>query len=77
MDFPGAEQNLADWGEINQCTGSPEVVAEHQACQAFPACGDGVETTLCTQQGGSHCGNYAALDIVNVAWETFQRSALP
>jgi hypothetical protein len=46
-------------------------------CQTFRMCAGGVETTLCTQQGGSHCGNYASLDIVNVAWETFLRSALP
>jgi polyhydroxybutyrate depolymerase len=77
MDFPGARQNLSDWGELNACTGAPEVVAEHPACESFPSCGAGVETTLCTQQGGSHCGNYGSLDIVNIAWEVFQRASLP
>lgn len=77
MDFPGAESNLADWGQINQCTGAPQVVAENPVCQTFPSCGGGVETTLCTQQGGSHCGNYQSLDIVNVAWQAFLRSPLP
>jgi polyhydroxybutyrate depolymerase len=75
MDFPGAEQNLSDWGEINSCTGEPQAVAGNAACQAFPACAEGVQTMLCTRQGGSHCGNYTALNIANVAWEQFERSA--
>jgi len=77
MDFPGAEANLADWGQINQCTGAPQPVADNTSCRTFPSCGAGVETTLCTQQGGSHCGNYQSLDIVNVAWQAFLRSPLP
>jgi polyhydroxybutyrate depolymerase len=77
MDLPGAEQNFSDWGEINSCTGTPQAVAGRAACQTFPACGGGVATTLCTRQGGSHCGNYQALDIANVAWEQLQRASLP
>jgi len=77
MDFPGAEQNFSDWGEINACTGTPVALAGSSVCQTFPACANGVETTLCTRQGGSHCGNYVALDIANVAWQQFQRSSLP
>ncbi|HTV23992.1 MAG TPA: PHB depolymerase family esterase [Polyangiaceae bacterium] len=76
MDFPGAEQNFADWGEINSCTGDPTALAGNAACQTFPACAEGVQTTLCTRQGGSHCGNYQALDIANVAWAQFQNAAL-
>jgi polyhydroxybutyrate depolymerase len=77
MDFPGAEQNLSDWGEINSCTGAPAPLDDHPACEAFPTCADGAQTMLCTRQGGGHCNNYAALDIVNVAWEMFQNTSLP
>jgi len=77
MDFPGAEQNFADWGEINQCTGEPTPLESNAACQTFPACAAGVQTTLCTRQGGSLCGNYQALDIANVAWAQFENAVLP
>jgi polyhydroxybutyrate depolymerase len=77
MDLPGAEQNFADWGEINSCTGTPQPLPERAECQTFPACEGGVATTLCTRQGGSHCGNYQALDIANVAWAQLQRTSLP
>lgn len=76
MDFPGAEQNFSDWGEINSCSGLPEPVEGFPSCQTFPACEGGVQTTLCTQQGGSHCGNYGSLDIANVAWQLFERTPL-
>ncbi len=77
MDFPGAEANFSDWGEINQCTGSPAPLPEHSTCQSFQNCSDGAETTLCTIQGGTHCGSYQTFGIVSLAWETFQRHALP
>src|SRR6185436_6796920 len=77
MDFPGAQRNFTDWGQINSCTGAPAAVPDHPVCQTFPACEGGVQTTLCTRQGGSHCGNYGALDIANVAWGVFERAALP
>ena len=77
IDFPGAEQNLADWGARNQCTGTPMTEADHSVCETYPSCAAGVETTLCTRQGGSHCTNYQALDIVNIAWEMFKRQKLP
>jgi hypothetical protein len=51
MDFPGAEQNLSDWGEINSCTGTPAPLTAHPTCEAFPSCADGAQTVLCIQQG--------------------------
>lgn len=77
MDFPGARRNFEDWGAINMCTGNPQTVAERPACETYPTCADGVQTTLCTQQGGSHCGNYNSLDIVSTAWEAFRQISLP
>jgi polyhydroxybutyrate depolymerase len=77
FDFPGAMTNFSTWATIDQCTGSPQPLSGHAACQTNATCGGGAQVTLCTQQGGSHCGNYASLGIVNVAWEMFQKEALP
>jgi polyhydroxybutyrate depolymerase len=73
----GAVQNFSEWGQINQCTGTAQALAGHSGCQSYPLCGGGVETALCTVQGGSHCGNYQSFGIVNIAWETFQKFVLP
>jgi polyhydroxybutyrate depolymerase len=77
MSFPGAEANFADWAEINQCTGSPQPLAGRSSCQTYTSCAGGAQTTLCTAQGGTHCGNYASLAIAETAWEMFQKVALP
>jgi len=77
FDFPGAMTNFSTWATIDQCTGSAQALSGHPACQTNATCGGGAQVTLCTQQGGSHCGNYASLGIVNIAWEMFQKEALP
>jgi polyhydroxybutyrate depolymerase len=77
MNFPGAEANFADWAEINECTGSPEMLAGHPACQTYTTCAAGAQTTLCTAEGGTHCGNYHSLGIADIAWELFQKASLP
>jgi polyhydroxybutyrate depolymerase len=77
FDFPGAATNFSTWATIDQCTGSAQALSAHPACQTSSTCGGGAEVTLCTQQGGSHCGNYASLGIVSIAWEMFQKEALP
>jgi polyhydroxybutyrate depolymerase len=74
--FPGAEANLADWGSRNKCTGTPQP-EQKAGCETYPTCAAGVETTLCTVQGGSHCSNYGAFGIVDVAWDMFTRHTLP
>jgi polyhydroxybutyrate depolymerase len=77
FDFPGAATNFSTWASIDQCTGSTLALSGHPACQTNATCASGAQITLCTQQGGSHGGNYASLGIVNVAWEMFQKEALP
>jgi polyhydroxybutyrate depolymerase len=77
FDFPGATTNFSTWATIDQCTGPAQALSGHSACQTNPTCGSGAQITLCTQQGGSHCGNYASLGIINIAWEIFQKEALP
>lgn len=71
----GAEKTLSEWGEINECTGQPEAVPDKAECRAFTSCGDGVDTMLCTVQGGSHCGNYASFGIVDFAWQRFAQAS--
>ena len=75
--FPGAKENFTEWGGINQCTGTPQAVAAQSSCQAYPACGAGAQTILCTVQNGTHCGNYQSFGIVNLAWSLFQKTSLP
>ncbi len=75
--FPGALQTFMSFGSINMCTGTPQVLADHSACQAYPMCGGNVDTVLCTVQGGSHCGNYQSFGIAAIAWEILQTKSLP
>ena len=75
--FPGAQSNFTSWGSINMCSGAPQPLPNHATCQAYPTCGAGVETALCTVQNGTHCGNYQSFGIVGIAWEMFQTKALP
>jgi polyhydroxybutyrate depolymerase len=75
--FAGAQANFTRMGQINMCTGAAEAVPQRMGCETFPMCGAGVETILCTVQNGSHCGSYQSFMIPDVAWEVFQRQALP
>jgi polyhydroxybutyrate depolymerase len=75
--FPGAEANFSEWAEINGCTGVAMDVPEHAGCQAYGMCGGDVATVLCTVQNGSHCGSYKSFGIIDIAWEMFQKSAIP
>lgn len=40
-------------------------------------CADGVETILCTVEGGMHCANYMSFDIANLAWSVISQYSLP
>jgi len=75
--FPGALQTFMAFGSINMCSGTPQALAGHPACQAYPMCGGDVDTVLCTVQGGSHCGNYQSFGITAIAWEILQTKSLP
>jgi polyhydroxybutyrate depolymerase len=77
VPYSGAEPNFENWGEINACTGDAAPLSSNSSCQAYPMCGSGEETILCTVQDGSHCGSYRSFMIPQVAWEVLQRHALP
>jgi polyhydroxybutyrate depolymerase len=67
MGFPSAAANFTTWQTIDQCTGSTTTLSGHSACQTNSSCAQGVSVTMCVQQGGSHCGNYTTLGIVDIA----------
>ena len=50
---------------------------QNDGCEAFPMCGSGAQTVLCTVQGGTHCGSYGAFMIADVAWSILQHQQLP
>ena len=77
MAFPSAQANFSTWQQIDGCTGSTMPLSGHAACTTNSACQGGAQVSLCVQQGGSHCGNYSSLGIVDVAWEQFQKESLP
>jgi polyhydroxybutyrate depolymerase len=75
--FVGAQANLATWGELNLCTGSPAPLQQSAGCETFPMCGAGAQTILCTVQGGTHCGSYGSFQIAQVAWKVLENQVLP
>jgi polyhydroxybutyrate depolymerase len=75
--FAGAQANLATWGEINMCTGSPAALQQNGSCESFASCGAGAQTVLCTVQGGTHCGSYGSFMIAEVAWSLLEGQARP
>lgn len=77
MGFPSAQANFTTWQSIDQCTGSASAMNGHSVCQTNGTCQGGAQVSFCVQQGGSHCGNYASLGIVDIAWEMFQKASLP
>ncbi len=76
MGFPSAQENFETWQQIDECTGSASPLDGHQECQSNGSCGGSSQVTMCVQQGGSHCGNYSSLGIVDTAWEMFEHQSL-
>jgi polyhydroxybutyrate depolymerase len=74
----GAQANFANWGEINACMGDAAPLQQSgDGCEAFPSCGAGAETVLCTVQDGTHCGSYGSFDIARVAWDILKNHPIP
>ena len=53
IHFLGAEGTFQKWAQLDGCTGSPSA-PDSNGCSTYSQCKDGVEVTLCTNQGGSH-----------------------
>jgi polyhydroxybutyrate depolymerase len=70
IHFLGAEGTFKRWQELNMCTGTP--MDAGSGCQTVTQCAGGVETTLCTKQGGGHDTGDP-----EVGWKTLKRFTLP
>lgn len=70
ITFLGARATFQRWATINHCVGtaSPE---DSNGCSTYSGCDAGVETTLCTKQGGrDEPGN------ASIAWPVLKRHTL-
>ena len=70
ITFLGAEGTFERWGQINGCTSNPSE-PDSNGCSSFLGCSDGVEVTLCTQEGGGEEPGDA-----NIAWPVLSRHSL-
>ena len=71
ITFLGARATFQRWATLNHCVGtaSPE---DGNGCSTYSGCDSGVETTLCTKQGGrDEPGN------ASIAWPVLKRHSLP
>jgi len=73
---PGAIGSFELWKEIDHCTGTSRT--DHQYCETYSECADGVEVTLCTLPGAGHIlyTNNLGFDFAAVSWEMFQRQPM-
>ena len=77
MGFPSADDNFKTWQGLDGCTGATSALSGNSACQTNMSCQASAQVTMCVQQGGSHCGNYGSLKIVDTAWQLFEKQELP
>ena len=73
ITFLGAVGTFKKWAQLDMCSGSAvDNSSLGTGCQTYKQCGQGVEVTLCTKQGGGHdtCDP-------NVGWSEISRYQLP
>lgn len=72
----GGKASLALWAAINECTGTPTMLADY--CETFTECSGGVETALCSLPNVDHnpYNNALGFDVAGTAWSMFQRHSL-
>jgi polyhydroxybutyrate depolymerase len=76
--FQGAKADFDQWSMLDQCKGP--VTMSHRVCQTNTQCADGADVTLCSINGGHVLygdANNDGAPVPDVAWEIFQRHALP
>lgn len=73
MAFPSVNANFETWQDILSCTEAPADLSGLSNCKGTDSCEAGTQANLCVQTGGSHCGNYSSLGIVDKAWELFKQ----
>ncbi|HLK35947.1 MAG TPA: hypothetical protein VKU41_04290 [Polyangiaceae bacterium] len=73
ITFLGAVGTFKKWAQLDTCTGSAvDNSGLGTGCQTYKQCGQGVEVTLCTKQGGGHDTGDP-----NVGWSEISRYQLP
>lgn len=72
IHFLGAEATFQKWAELNGCTGTPIDGVAGIGCRTYTECDEGVEVTLCTNEGGDHLPGDA-----NIAWPMIKKHSLP
>ena len=76
--FQGAKADFDQWSMLDQCTGP--VTKSHGICETKTQCAGGSDVTLCSVDSGhipyGDAANASAA-VPDVAWEIFQRHALP
>jgi polyhydroxybutyrate depolymerase len=88
--FRSARASFEAWAKIDGCTGPPTNTFSGTAttCETYAQCNGGVEVTLCSSTGATHCWpgvatcpflGTPALDIVasDMMFKMFERYALP
>jgi polyhydroxybutyrate depolymerase len=72
----GAKESLRLWAEINQCTDTAKEIEKY--CEGHTACGDGVETDLCSLPDVDHApySNSLGFNVAATAWKMFQRQPM-
>ena len=71
---PASQTSFASWAEKNACEGTP---VQDGPCETFTQCADGVETTLCSLDGGHIIYNNSNnFSIAQSAWEILSRFTL-
>lgn len=76
--FQGAKADFDQWSMLDQCTGP--VTTSHGICETKTQCAGGADVTLCSVNGGHVPYDAAAgagAAVPDVAWEIYQRHALP
>jgi polyhydroxybutyrate depolymerase len=78
--WPSAMTDFTKWSDLDKCTDDPVPMPMHPLCQIRSKCAGGAEVILCSPNAGHVIYGEAAammLAIPDVAWEVFQRHALP
>jgi polyhydroxybutyrate depolymerase len=73
---PGAIGSFELWRTVDHCTGSKET--NHEYCETYAGCADGVEVSLCSLPGTGHIlyMNTLNFHVPDVAWEMFERQPM-
>ena len=76
--WPAAKADFDQFSQLDQCTGP--ISNTHGVCQTKAQCAGSADVTLCSIHGGHILYDAAAGEgaaVPDVAWEIFQRHALP